>query len=982
MLDRNMKEKTKRKINKLIFSLSIIVAVFFTLEIIGKKFILPFPANLKFSNITAVDIIENEKSLIADNQGRDLVFLNKNNEVYKIINLGGADAFSRVSKIIRDDKYFYILGDKFFRNSAHIEYEKVVRYTLDGKNPIVIYESKKNNKNYVRTVVDIEIVDDTFFITKIENIEDNENAITKVYKIDLKDSTYKTTEILSKKTPYAFDAKYLYEDNSIYVTDYYGHLSCIKNDEIVYLDFAKQMTVYPFLLINKDTCVFLDFSNEKVYKNSEVVLENVISTHFNLSNGKLIYDNQNNQSINIYDFSKKQNIEYKNVNFTKTFFIVTILRTISVIYLIILVVSLLVNAVLYKYREKDFTYLKKFSLISIAAIVIIFISIFYKTKHIESIIYIVRNNAKIMASFFAETIEDKDFYDVDISKKETFFDENVAEKKRYNDYYGLWANLNNEYSNYTYITLYKKNNGKDVLLYDSSRLSPYNVEIREQDLLNYKHNFGDVQIFSFAKTKSYLLKEDIKNKEGKIVGFFEIGIDYNVFNKQAITECFEMSMSLITIFVAIYLLLIEGKALIKGFNDRRKNLETNKKCNEIYLTHSLLFFQSLVKSFDTIILVLITKDMVTVLNYPDELKNYLITLPMLFVGIGSIVGPILYVFIAKRIDVRKSLILSSIVTVFAYAVITYAVYFNKFITFCLSMLVLSISNILVYTGISIIPYRSDIEEERYVATHEKNMGKVSASIFGALIGGVVVQYFGNTALYIVNTIACIPIVILLFLVLPKNTFYIKKEEKREITAVTKKYFKYIFSIPMQAFIIFVLAPVMIAGGYRTFIFPLFTQDMNMPKMYITNFYVFARVIMMILSEPIVKVTKKIDYWNLMIYCVIAIGLSFITFGINTTVVWAIIMLIINSILDKIALTTKAMLWPRHAEAYGLDIAETQTIMTFLEKVVFSFKEIIFASLLAFGRIKACVIFGVISLVFAFLFALITKNSDMAKKSET
>lgn len=133
---------------------------------------------------------------------------------------------------------------------------------------------------------------------------------------------------------------------------------------------------------------------------------------------------------------------------------------------------------------------------------------------------------------------------------------------------------------------------------------------------------------------------------------------------------------------------------------------------------------------------------------------------------------------------------------------------------------------------------------------------------------------------------------------------------------------YFFSIPMLAFIIFILAPMMIASGYRTFIFPLFTQAMNMPKMYITNFYVFARVIMIILSDPIVKATKKIDYWNLTIYCDIAIGLSFMTFGIKTTVVWAIIMLVINSILDKIALPTKAMLWPRHAEAYGFDVAET------------------------------------------------------------
>lgn len=919
---KKMEKSIKEKIKKALFALSIIAAIFFTLEIIGRKPILPFPAKITFSNITSADIVNEKKSLITDKQGTELIFLNENKEVDKIINLDGADEISRAHDIVRDDMYFYVLGDKFFRNSAHIDCEKVVRYTLDGKNPIVIYESKKDKKNYVRNVEDIRIASDTLFIIKIENIEDNENANVKVYKINLKEDTYKTDEILSKKTPYAYDAKYLPEDNSLYVTDYYGHLSCIKNDDTKYLDFAKRKMAYPFLPIDKDTCVFLDFSSEKIYKNKEVFLENVISTYFNLSDGKLIYDNQNNQTINIYDFSKKENIKYEYMNFSKTFLILTILRTISVIYLVFLVINLLFNAILNKYKEKDYAFLRKFGLISVAAIAIIFVSIFYKTKHIESTINLVRNNAKIMASFFAETIEDEDFYDIDISKKDTFLEEKVEEKKRYNDYYGLWANFNNEYNNYAYITLYKKNNEKNVLLYDSTRLSPYNVEIREQDKINHQHNFGDVQIFSFAGTKSYLIKEDIKNKEGEIVGFFEIGLDYNVFNKQAITESFEMSMSLLTIFVAIYLLLIEGKALIKGFNDRRKNAKENKECKEIYMTHSLLFFQSLVKSFDTIILVLITKDMVNILNYPEEFKNYLITLPMLFVGIGSIVGPILYVFIAKRIDVRKSLISTSIVTVFAYVAITYAVHTNKFITFCLAMFVLSISNVLVYTGISVIPYRSEVEEERYVATHEKNIGKVSASIFGALIGGVVVEYFGNTALYIVNTVACLPIVILFFLILPKNTFYIKKEEKEKIATVTKNYFKYIFSIPMLAFVIFILAPVMIAGGYRTFIFPLFTQAMNMPKMYITNFYVFARVIMIILSDPIVKATKKIDYWNLTIYCVIAIGLSFMTFGINTTVVWAIIMLVINSILDKIALPTKAMLWPRHAEVYGLDVAET------------------------------------------------------------
>lgn len=126
--------------------MSIIEAIFFTLEIIGRKPILPFPSKITFSNITSADIVNDKKSLIVDKQGTELIFLNENKEVNKIINLDGADEISRAHDIVRDDMYFYVLGDKFFRNSAHIDCEKVVRYTIDGKNPTVIYESKKDKK--------------------------------------------------------------------------------------------------------------------------------------------------------------------------------------------------------------------------------------------------------------------------------------------------------------------------------------------------------------------------------------------------------------------------------------------------------------------------------------------------------------------------------------------------------------------------------------------------------------------------------------------------------------------------------------------------------------------------------------------------------------------------------------------------------------------------------------------------------------------
>ena len=97
---------------------------------------------------------------------------------------------------------------------------------------------------------------------------------------------------------------------------------------------------------------------------------------------------------------------------------------------------------------------------------------------------------------------------------------------------------------------------------------------------------------------------------------------------------------------------------------------------------------------------------------------------------------------------------------------------------------------------------------------------------------------------------------------------------------------------------------------------------------------------MLLAGGIRTISIRYDYWKVVVIGMVSLGVFFLGFTLNSTIVWAIAVLIIVSILEKAMEPAKSMLTPRLAKAEGKDVAETGNILCIIEQFASSTKEII------------------------------------------
>lgn len=109
--------KLKNKISKILFIASIIIAIVFAIQLIGREFVMPFPAKLSIESPTGFCMDDEKPSAVIDSNNNKIIFLNKNKQVVSVENLTANSFISKAYSVARDDNYFYVLGEKFARNS-------------------------------------------------------------------------------------------------------------------------------------------------------------------------------------------------------------------------------------------------------------------------------------------------------------------------------------------------------------------------------------------------------------------------------------------------------------------------------------------------------------------------------------------------------------------------------------------------------------------------------------------------------------------------------------------------------------------------------------------------------------------------------------------------------------------------------------------------------------------------------------------------
>lgn len=121
------------------------------------------------------------------------------------------------------------------------------------------------------------------------------------------------------------------------------------------------------------------------------------------------------------------------------------------------------------------------------------------------------------------------------------------------------------------------------------------------------------------------------------------------------------------------------------------------------------------------------------------------------------------------------------------------------------------------------------------------------------------------------------------LVFPKKQKYYKPQEKNKLSHV-KKSFRFFLSPIFICYVLFLYITVNISGSYKGLLFPIFSSSAGFSKSMISNFIVITNFVAMFLSSTSKNITKNNNYFSLSIISVFMIGLTFLSFNINDSVI--------------------------------------------------------------------------------------------------
>ena len=974
-------------LKRIVFLASIIIAVIFSIQVLGKQIIITFHSYLPLENPSFSCLSDSMESVIIDRSRTRLVFLNRNGKVSNIVSLDNSTPLSVANGVETDGEYFYVFGSKYARNTNRIQADRIVRYSMTGRHNAVLYEFNRENDPFnLCKISELDICDGEVYLTMNEPGEGEYSYHASVAKIDTDPKTDDAPEtILTGSVQTPFCAAFAPSEKALYSSDYYGALYRETENGSERLKITDGRMARYFVPLPGGQIAWSDPKSWNVLLDREVICDRAVTGAMNYSGNLINMSDSDSGVLLTYHTETGTLTQVENPHFTLRFGLLAFLRSMSVTYLAGLILLVFAKALIAAKKEGNTELLKKTGFAAAAVAASLLISGFYIARIGDIYLTSLTDELKTVCSFFAKTADMRpadailEFSGQQLSE-DSENAEAPAEVQEYEDYYGSYVESAEADGKSLFVCVYRKEGNLLRTVYSSD----YEMQIGESFFYDELENsmnqnkFRGYAVSAFLGDTLLSTMKRVTDDSGEVVGCIEVGCDYNNYMKQTRTDIFEMTMVLLTIFTGIFIVYIEGTKLVSGLRERKIRISRGDRCPEISVIRSLRFFTALVTEMDTVILVLITKELLAESGFSPDKITMLIALPSFAVGIGFTTGTILYNMLVSRFEIKKLCVSSAFIMLISFSGLAFALINKNFLLFVLLKFVVSAADNITYATVYAMPYRAESESERFAASRESSMGAVSCSILGAMLGGLIADKFGNTALYVANAAAVIPLILMLFAALPDHCYYVSRNPGEKTVQGLKNFAGFIMKPAVLSFVFFLLVPSAIAVGYKSYIFPLYSSALSLPKLYVTNFYVFARVLMMLVNKPVSESTKNIERWKLSIAALMVMGISYACFALNSTIVWAVIMLFIMPMLDKIIANAKTVIWPREAQAEHLNVVQLSGYMGIFENVLFSMKEAVLSCFVLLGNVGCCIALGVFCMACAVLFALTTRKSALSR----
>ena len=543
-----------------------------------------------------------------------------------------------------------------------------------------------------------------------------------------------------------------------------------------------------------------------------------------------------------------------------------------------------------------------------------------------------------------------------------------------------------ESAGYNGIGLYYVFYGVDDLgiyyLYDSTLAHFMGSKVR-QSLDNMYVSFAFRQltpVFSGTLRTGSTLRDttqyrlvSLPNSQGKVIGVIEIGSRQKSYASSIVGDLVSNVLGLLVMTLVVYLTYSELRACGRCYLLFQEMRDEHSHDAEALLTRPFSFFVTILTSIDSVMTVLIARSLATSAGLGSQ--SVYVAIPSVMLGVGLAMGQLVYGLLGTRLSLRQILRYGSSAMLVCATFAAFVVGISNYWLYCLAKMLMAIPFGLLYTTCYSMPRRARSDDWRIEAAGGIRRTDTSAAALGTVLGGYAAQVLGSAWVYVLVAVASIPIFIMASTMLHRHRHAPETHSSEEVAGPIGG-LRFLTSRPTAALALLVILPLQLALGYNSFAFPLFSSDLGISSTAISNIVVLGQLAVYVSISTIERVQGRIGGWHLCFFALGLLGALFLLFSLNTTFVWATVVIALVGIFAKACDAWKG-LWLRSADAVGMNAGKATGMMFATRSLALMAQPLVLSALTTNLGDRNILVIGAICCICAFFFYRVTRETCIA-----
>lgn len=457
----------------------------------------------------------------------------------------------------------------------------------------------------------------------------------------------------------------------------------------------------------------------------------------------------------------------------------------------------------------------------------------------------------------------------------------------------------------------------------------------------------------------------------RVVGVIEVGSRVRSFEASLAGEQLQRVIGVLVLLLVVYLTYVEVRECAVCFISYQQMRHHHDSI--AILTRPFSFLVTLLSSIDAVMTALIARSLLVTSGAGGS--SLMFALPAVMMGVGLAVGQGVYAALGSRVVINKLMRRGALAMMVAAVATGAVVWYGSFWMYCVAKLFMAVPFGLLYTLSFSLPRRADTDEVQALAAGGIKRTDTSAAALGTVLGGYVAQSLGNAWVYALVAIVSVVVFLMAANVLPATKHPLEKETE-VVESRGQAMWMLLTSKTTLPIIFFVMLPGILATGYNSFVFPLFSADLGLETSSINNLFVLGQLVVFVSIPALEWAEERFDKWRVAGVAVALIGIVFLLFSYNTSLVWSVVTIALVGMLCKASDGWKA-LWPRSAEASGLPAGMATGMMFSVRSVLLIVQPLLLGALLSEGNRTAVIVLGVGCSLCALAFWLTTRRSALS-----